>query len=122
VLTGWFGGPKTQRVAHCDEDELIAIGLKSLASTFGLSAADLRRDLLAARGINWANDPFARGAYSYATVRSREALSSFWSARGGPVVFAGEALYRGAERGTVEAALASGLDAARAILAAQHNG
>jgi monoamine oxidase len=116
VLTGWFGGPKTQRVAQCDEKELIALGLTSLAGTFGLPAEDLRRDLVAARAINWANDPFARGAYSYATLRTRDALSSFWSARGGPVLFAGEALYRGSERGTVEAALASGLDAARAIL------
>ena len=116
VLTGWFGGPKTQRVAHCDENELIAIALTSLAGTFGLPAEALRRDLLAARAINWANDPFARGAYSYATLRTHAAQSVFWSARGGPVLFAGEALYRGSERGTVEAALASGLEAARMIL------
>jgi monoamine oxidase len=35
------------------------------------------------------------------------------------VHFSGEALYRGRERGTVEAALASGLDTARAILSGE---
>ena len=36
----------------------------------------------------------------------------------GPVCFSGEALYHGRDMGTVEAALASGAETARAILAA----
>jgi hypothetical protein len=36
---------------------------------------------------------------------------------GGPVFFPGEAIYRGRDIGTVEAALASGLATARAVLA-----
>jgi monoamine oxidase len=35
---------------------------------------------------------------------------------GGAIFFAGEALYRGQDTGTVEAALASGLETARAVL------
>jgi monoamine oxidase len=119
VLTGWFGGPKTTRIAHLDENALIATGLGSLAGAFGLATQELTGNLVAARAVNWANDPFARGAYSYAMPHTREAQSVLLSASGGPVLFSGEALYRGRDRGTVEAALASGLDTARTILAAK---
>jgi hypothetical protein len=71
-----------------------------------------------ARAINWAHDPFARGAYSYATPETREAQSVLASPDGGAIIFSGEARYRGSDMGTVEAALTSGLHTARAILAA----
>jgi monoamine oxidase len=116
VLTGWFGGPKTEYIAQLDESALIALGLRSLAAAFGLSTEELTGALVAARAINWANDPFARGAYSYATLETREAQAVLASARGWPVLFSGEALYPGPDRGTVEAALASGLETARMIL------
>jgi monoamine oxidase len=37
VLTGWFGGPKTEGMARLNERELIEAGLASLADIFGLS-------------------------------------------------------------------------------------
>jgi monoamine oxidase len=118
VLTGWFAGPKSERMAHLDEDALVDVGLVSLAEIFGVPLNHLTRELVAAQAINWGNDPFARGAYSYATLNTREAQSVLASPDGGIVFFAGEALYRGQEMGTVEAALASGLETARAVLAA----
>jgi len=116
VLTGWLAGPRTQGLAHLDEGELIETGLASLAEIFGLSPKRLKHDVVAARAINWATDPFARGAYSYATLETRAAQSALASAAGGAVFFSGEALYRGPDMGTVEAALASGLQTARIIL------
>ena len=71
--------------------------------------------LVASRAINWGNDPLARGAYSYATPKTRAAQSALGQSAAG-VFFSGEALYTGPEMGTVEAALASGLATARAIL------
>jgi len=71
ILTGWFGGPKTEALAHCDEHELIEAGFGSLADIFDLDQKQLKRSLVAARAINWANDPSARGAYSYATPCAR---------------------------------------------------
>ncbi len=117
VLTGWFAGPKTDTVAHFAEEELVGIGLASLAETFGMTLDELKTGLVAARAINWGNDPFARGAYSYATPKTREAQSVLGTPDGGCVYFSGEALYRGRDMGTVEAALASGLERARTILA-----
>jgi monoamine oxidase len=119
VLTGWFGGPKTEAMADSVEHGLIEAGLAALAEIFDLDPKELMRNLVTARAINWARDPFARGAYSYATLETREAQSALASSVGRSILFSGEALYRGPDMGTVEAALASGLQAARAILAPQ---
>src|SRR5262249_7049381 len=47
--------------------ELVDMGLASLAEIFDLSLDRMTRDLVTSQAINWGNDPFARGAYSYAT-------------------------------------------------------
>jgi monoamine oxidase len=116
VLTGWFGGPKTAGMARLNEQQLIEAGLASLADVFGRDPKQLVKDLVAARAINWANDRFARGAYSYATIETRAAQSVLSSSNGGSVFFSGEALYGGKDMGTVEAALTSGLETARRVL------
>jgi monoamine oxidase len=117
VLTGWFAGPKADRVSSRTAGELIEMGIASLAEVFDLPPDCIRRDLVASRAINWGNDPFARGAYSYATPKTRAAQSALREPDGGPIFFAGEALYAGPDMGTVEAALASGLESAQTILA-----
>jgi monoamine oxidase len=94
------------------------MGLASLAEIFDLPIDRLRSDLVASRAINWGNDPFARGAYSYATPKTRAALSVMKRQDGGGIFFAGEALHSGPDMGTVEAALANGLETAQTILAA----
>jgi monoamine oxidase len=116
VLTGWLAGPKANRVSSLAEAELIGMGLASLGEIFGLPADRIRGDLVAARAINWGNDPFARGAYTYATPRTREARSVLRRPNGGAIFFSGEALYTGSDMGTVEAALASGQETAQTVL------
>jgi monoamine oxidase len=116
LLTGWFAGPKTEAMASLAEDELVQAGLGSLAETFGLDPGQLQRRLVAARAINWAHDPHARGAYSYATPATRDAQAVLSTVDGGRILFSGEALYRGRDMGTAEAALASGLEIARSLL------
>jgi monoamine oxidase len=118
VLTGWFAGPKADRVSSLTQTQLVDMGLASLAEIFDLPPEFLSRDLVASRAINWGNDPFARGAYSYATPKTREAQLTLGKRHSGGILFSGEALYRGPDMGTVEAALASGLEAARMVLAA----
>jgi monoamine oxidase len=117
VLTGWFAGPKADRVSSLTASELVEIGLASLAEIFDRSPDSIRRDVVASRAINWGNDPFARGAYSYATPKTRAAQLALREPDRGAVFFAGEALYAGPDMGTVEAALASGLETAQTILA-----
>ena len=117
VLTGWFAGPKADTVSTLDEEELIAMGIASLAHLFETPEADLRKDLVAARAVDWGQDSLARGAYSYATPETRAAQALLARPDDSGVFFSGEALYAGHDMGTVEAALASGRDTARTILA-----
>jgi monoamine oxidase len=116
VLTGWYAGPKADRVSSLTEVELIDMGLASLAEIFDRPVDAIRGKLVASRAINWGSDPFARGAYSYATPRTRGAQSVLSKPDGGAIFFSGEALYAGPDTGTVEAALASGQETARTIL------
>jgi monoamine oxidase len=104
-------------VKRLTEPELVDLGLASLAEMFGLRAESLARGLIASRAINWGDDPFARGAYSYATPTTRDAQAALRKP-GGRVLFSGEALYAGRDMGTVEAALASGQETAELILSA----
>ncbi|GLH81831.1 hypothetical protein SSBR45G_67400 [Bradyrhizobium sp. SSBR45G] len=117
VLTGWLAGPPTSSFAALDEATLIEAGLAALGDIFAKPVTILRPALVAAQAIDWAKDPFARGAYSYATLATRDAQDVLTRWEGGPVLISGEALYRGRDMGTVEAALASGLATARRILA-----
>jgi monoamine oxidase len=118
VLTGWFAGPKADKVGHLTPTELVEMGLASLAEIFALPLDRITQDVTASRAINWGNDPFARGAYSYATPQTREAQTAL-KRPCGSVFFSGEALYAGPDMGTVEAALASGLETAQMILTAE---
>lgn len=116
TLTGWAAGPSTKALYQLNEDRLIQTGLASLGNIFGLLPRQLEQDLVAAKAINWSHDPFALGAYSYATPETREVQSSLAAPDGRTVFLSGEALYRGRDIGTVEAAVASGLESARTIL------
>jgi len=116
VLTGWLAGLKADRVSSLSEAELVDMGLASLAQIFDLPSDGIRRHLVASRAINWGNDPFARGAYSYATPKTRQAQSLLRQSHGDAIFFCGEALYAGPDMGTVEAALASGQETAQTIL------
>jgi monoamine oxidase len=118
VLTGWFAGPRADTVPRLSANELVEMGITSLAETFDLNPDRIKRDLVASTAINWGNDPFARGAYSYATPQTRHAQSILKQPAGGSIFFSGEALYAGPDMGTVEAALASGRETAQTILGA----
>ena len=115
VLTGWFGGPRTAQLDSLAPRELIDAGLDSLSAIFGRPRAHIAADLVASAATNWAHDPFAGGAYSWATPQTR-AAQEILARDDGRVLFSGEALYRGRDMGTVEAALASGLETASLIL------
>jgi hypothetical protein len=100
-----------------------ALGMRRVAQIPENSGTDgigygLDQSLVAARAINWAKDRHARGAYSYATTETRAAQSVISTPVGKAVFYSGEALYRGRDMGTVEAALASGLETARTVLRA----
>jgi monoamine oxidase len=91
-----------------DEGQL-NIALHSLAALVLAQPADLRALLVAHHVANWPADPYARGAYSYATVHGEAARATLAAPVDDTLFFAGEAFYQGPAVGTVEAALATGM-------------
>jgi monoamine oxidase len=116
LLTAWLAGPEALKYKDLPDDALVAEALVSLAGIFNTSVAVLQEHLRASAVFNWAADPFARGAYAYATVAATEAREIAARPIADTLYFAGEGLYAGHAMGTVEAALASGLDAAQHML------
>jgi monoamine oxidase len=78
LLTGWFAGPKADTVARLTVAELVTMGIESLAEIFNLPPDRITRDLVTSRAINWGSDPFARGAYSYATLAKHCTTAGRW--------------------------------------------
>jgi monoamine oxidase len=117
VLTGWTSAYKVDAAAAARTDSAwLTAGIASLAALFDRPVAALTSDLVASHVTMWRDDPFARGAYSYPTPDSARALNALREIARGPVWLCGEALYTDGETGTVEAALASGGDAAARVL------
>ena len=117
ILTGWISGPTCEEFKDKTDEEILDLSLRSLAETFELKYSLVKEQLAAYKVINWPNDPWAQGAYSYSTPESQEAWKELTKPIDNKIFFAGEALYSGEETATVEGALGSGLETAKIILA-----
>ncbi|HSS38780.1 MAG TPA: FAD-dependent oxidoreductase, partial [Polyangia bacterium] len=94
---------------------VIDLALRGLASGLGLPARAVAAALEDARVFDWANDPFARGAYSWVPVGALDAPAALAMPAGDCLHFAGEATDVGGDPGTVHGALATGARAAHDI-------
>ncbi|HWP61180.1 MAG TPA: NAD(P)/FAD-dependent oxidoreductase [Candidatus Paceibacterota bacterium] len=115
TLTGWLAGPRAALFADTTDAELLDIGLTSLSNIFQVEKIKLAEQLVTSQVVNWPADPYARGAYSYATPESSVAREKIVKPVHDKIFFCGEALYS-KEYGTVEAALGSGLEIATQML------
>lgn len=116
TLTGWVAGPSATALKGKSEAEHIALALQSLGNIFNISVEELAAQVVIARAFNWAVDPYARGAYSYTTPESTNAIVEMNKPVEDKLYFAGEALNGDDLVGTVDAALSSGQSVARTIL------
>ncbi|HWD91089.1 MAG TPA: NAD(P)/FAD-dependent oxidoreductase [Verrucomicrobiae bacterium] len=114
ILTGWAGGPQTDRLQAHSPAQLETLALDILRKIFG--TVSLRRQLVSSHFYNWANDPHTRGAYSYIPVNGLALPKLLGAPVKGTLFFAGEATVTDAQMGTVFGALESGQRAAREIL------
>ncbi len=117
VLTGWLGGNPKDKIQQLSDDELLQEAINSLAAIFKVDTSFIGQKLVADKVYNWTADPFTRGSYSYATVQTKNAREILKTPVAQTVYFAGEALFEGEQLGTVEAALVSGLEVAKEIVA-----
>jgi monoamine oxidase len=115
-LTGWTGGPRAKGLMGRTDEELISLALQSASSIFGYSGEDLGAWLRVAYTHDWSSDPFSRGAYSYGGVGAAEARKTLSTPVESTLFLAGEAVEPSGRNATVPGALASGLQAAAALL------
>lgn len=116
VFTGWLGGNPQDKLQHLSDEELLNFAVRSLANIFKTDASFIEQKITSAKVYNWTADPFTRGSYSYATVKTASALKILKDPIEKTIYFAGEALFEGEQLGTVEAALVSGLEVAKEII------
>jgi monoamine oxidase len=114
LLTAWVGGPKAARLSDATDAHIVRQALTSVQAIF---QGHLRGapELEAAYLHTWERDPFARGAYSYATVGHTAARRSLAAPLQETLFFAGEATDAEGEAGTVTGALQSGTRVAREV-------
>ncbi|QKJ28496.1 FAD-dependent oxidoreductase [Mucilaginibacter mali] len=115
LLTGWLGGNAALELSDKTDEEIWQLSMQALANVFKMDIDLLKSRLITWRVANWTADPFTRGSYAYDMVGSNTAREVLCAPIEGKIFFAGEYLYNGPAMGTVEAALTSGMDAARAI-------
>jgi monoamine oxidase len=118
MLTGWLAGPRALQYRESSEAELVDKAIDSLSQIFTIEKEQLRQLLTGARLFNWSASPHFQGAYSFEVVNGAAHQQVLLQPEEDTVFFAGEGLHHGPEIGTVEAALQSGKDAARRLIAA----
>jgi monoamine oxidase len=118
LLVAWVGGPRGRALAALDRAALAATCVASLATVFGRDPDEIAAELVATHTHDWVDDPFSRGAYSYARVGGAGAGARLAEPVQDTLFFAGEATAAGGNTGTVHGALESGRRAAGEVLAA----
>ncbi|MGI4750468.1 MAG: flavin monoamine oxidase family protein [Janthinobacterium lividum] len=121
VFTGWLGGNPQDEMQALSDDEILQKSIQSLAHIFKVDASFIEQKIVSAKVYNWTADPFTRGSYSYATVKTASARKILKTPVAQTIYFAGEALFEGEQLGTVEAALVSGLEVANMMVAHLNN-
>ena len=121
LLTGWLAGPSAMQLTNATEMEIYTTAIDSLAYIFSVDQNFIEERLIAYYITNWTSEPFTRGAYSYATLDTHWAKELLAKPLEQTLYFAGEALYDGTEAGTVEGALANGIEVARRMITDETN-
>jgi monoamine oxidase len=116
ILTGWAAGPNAGVHTGRGKDEIVRSAVQSLAQIMRIGEPELRRQMTESFMHDWQEDPFSRGAYSYAAVGGIGAARRLAEPVAGTVFFAGEATNSDGYNGTVHGAIATGLRAAKELL------
>jgi monoamine oxidase len=116
LLTGWLTGDAMRSFQTLDKESRVDRCLDSLAVIFSADRNMLRHQLSASLILDWQQQPFIHGAYSFDTVATPVSRALLRMPISHTLYFAGEAIYEGNAPGTVEAAFHSGLEVAGKII------
>ena len=115
LLTGWLGGPKS-KVAPKEIAELYDKAERSLCYILNCQETVIRSQIRHWHVSDWNKDPHQFGAYTYPMVRTAEVRKFLSVPVDDTIYFAGEGIHNGESSGTVEAAVASGLNVVQDII------
>jgi len=118
ILTGWAPFRCAERLSGKSTSFVAEQALQALSRLLKIRTDSLAELLEAEYFHDWQTDPFSRGAYSYGKVGADGAHETLASPVENTLFFAGEATDTSGHNGTVHGAIASGVRAAREILAA----
>lgn len=116
ILTGWAGGPNAGAHSGRSQDEIIHSAVRALARILESDESKLRQQLTGTYVHDWQEDPFSRGAYSYASVGGIDAAQALAAPVADTLYFAGEATNYDGYNGTVHGAISTGYRAAKEVL------
>lgn len=115
AMVGWVGGPAASRLAEHPSTDVQDHALAALAENFGVSRRRIATQVDAFWTHDWQNDPFSRGAYSYALVGGAESAAHLARPIKRTLWLAGEAADPEGRNGTVHGAIGSGRRAAQSV-------
>jgi monoamine oxidase len=101
-------------MADLPYEERLSRAITGLARNLGVTKRRVESQLEAAWTHNWDRDPYARGAYSYPMVGGSDAAKELARPIQNTIWFAGEAADAEGRNGTVNGAIGSGRQAAKA--------
>ena len=107
LLTGWVGGPKTEKLKALNDEAILQLAIESLSAIFSMTPEQLRSLLTAWHVAQWKLNPYSLGAYSFNMLPTTKARRLLHKAVEDTIWFAGEGYYDGENGGTVEAAFVS---------------
>jgi monoamine oxidase len=116
LLVGWTGGPSAEKLIGLSREQLRRSAFESLAMISGLETDQVAALFIRDWFHDWANDPFALGAYSYPRVGGLRAAKILAEPIDDTLFFAGEATDVLGFNGTVHGAIETGRRAAGEIL------
>ena len=119
ILVGWAGGPPAGELAAKGTDFIVKAAIQSLASALKLSTRSIENRLQAYLVVDWQEDPFSLGAYSYVPVGGITASIALARPIADTLFFAGEATNSDGNSGTMHGAIATGRRAAEELLRAE---
>lgn len=115
LAVAWSGGLAALELGRKSREEIESVAWASLSQGLGLSQHQVESRVLKTWLHDWNDDPFSRGAYSYALVAGANAAKALTTPVSLTLFFAGEATAGKGQHATVEGAIASGFRAAKQV-------
>jgi monoamine oxidase len=115
LLTGWLAGPVSYKMKNYPARKLKKLAMESLSSIFLMPVEHLEKKLKSSNIINWINEAYILGGYSYPTLEAEKACGLLKQPVKSSFYFAGEYIAKDSSS-TVDAALQSGKEVAEKIL------